>query len=82
MGDKKVPTVGDMIASLQKFDPALPLEVAINQYNKVYPVAYAYPVDNGYGSFVSGRNSAVVRIDVRLPESEDSYVVIKTIKKK
>lgn len=75
------PTVGDLIDSLKQFDPKLPVEIAINQYNKVYPVAYVHPRDNGYGSLASGRNPDVVRIDVRLPEDEKSYMATRTRKK-
>ena len=78
------PTVGEIIASLQKFPSEMPLEIAIRQKNKRHPVEYINPDLSEYNQYVTSPDGVHARLTIRLPETETGYIKLanhKTIKK-
>ena len=71
-------TVGDMIRSLSQFPADAPLEIAVRQFNKVHPVAYAAPHESAWvkASFASMRNGQDVRIEISLPYDDSKYMMV------
>lgn len=73
-----------LIDSLSKFPPDAPVEVSVGQYNQIYPIAYCQPkesimVDGLYATRMDGIN---VRIEVSLPYDDNTYMSVRTLKKK
>jgi hypothetical protein len=56
-------TVKELIEKLQQMDQDAPVEIAIHQYNKIYPVAYMKPTE------VNSRNGVDVRVHASLPDN-------------
>jgi hypothetical protein len=76
-------TVKQMIESLQRFDENAPLEISIYQINKRYPVAYCEPNESVMvkGMFAQMQNGVHVRIEVKLPETNENYMITSLRKK-
>lgn len=77
-------TVQMLIDSLSKFPPDAPVEVAVGQYNQRYPIAWcaikeSIMVDGLYATMLDGRN---VRLEISLPEDNETYMSVRTLKKK
>ena len=71
-------TVKQLIESLKRFDENMPVEIAISQANKRFPIAYVEPMrstflENEY--FAVSRNGKDVRIEVMLPSNEESMMI-------
>lgn len=78
-------TVRQMIESLKQFDENAPIEIAITQCNRRYPVAYIEPAKfiwAGSNSFATMRDGVHVRIEARLIEDENTFMVTSVRKKK
>jgi hypothetical protein len=83
MNTNKTVTVQDMINSLMQFPMDAPIEIAVKQANKKYPVAYIAPsessqVDNMYANMFDGKN---VRITCMLPTDSEGKSMITSFKK-
>jgi len=67
-------TVKDLKDALNKIeDDSQPIEIAIKQANKVYPVAYV-PIDaNTWGTFDS--NGSKFRIYAHLPSDDKTFMI-------
>lgn len=74
-------TVKEVIEQLQGCDQDAIFEVSINQYNKVYTVAYVSPVESRHGGFTLMKPSGSVRLEVWLPENENTYMGVVVRKK-
>lgn len=76
MNTNKTVTVQDMINSLMQFPMDAPVEIAIGQYNKAYPVAYVAPEQT------LQFNTSCVRIQASLPVDYSSKTYMGTYTKK
>lgn len=65
-----------------------PVEIAIEQFNKLNPVAYVTPQKCNYGMvndencYAQRINGHTVRIEVELPHDKDSMMIVQTRKTK
>ena len=83
MNTNKTVTVQDMINSLMQFPMDAPIQIAVKQANKRYPVAYiapseSYQVDGMYANMVDGMN---VNITCMLPTDNEGKSMITLFKK-
>ena len=77
-------TVKQLIESLQRYEPDDIVEVEIGQsYNKSFPVGYCDIKESVMleGLFATKRNGVRVRININLPEDEESYTFLSRRKK-
>lgn len=72
----KTVTVKQLIESLRKYDENAPIQIAITQYNKTYPVAYLTPDESAMvdGLYATMKNGECVRITVSLPSDNESFM--------
>lgn len=80
-------TVKQMIESLQRWPMDAKVEVAIEQYNQVYPVAYVPPIQsNGPGckpgNYATMPDGNTVRITVMLPSDDEKFMYVGNRKRK